>query len=168
MFTKDLSPDSKVWVYQSSRKFTNQEEEAILPLIKKFVADWTAHKLQVEGEGLLLYNRFVVLAADEKNVGVSGCSIDSSVHFIRSLQTAFHTNFFDRWNIAYENGEEVESCGRTEFENLVSAGTIQDETIVFNNLVATKAEFDSRWKIAYKNSWLKNLAATHTAFTSVL
>ncbi len=163
-----LSATSKVWVYQSSRKFTDAETLLINEKIKGFVNQWTAHKLEVTGDGALLYNRFVVLMADETEVGVSGCSVDSSVNFVRSLGSEFGVNFFDRWLIAYKKGEEVLSCPRAEFEQLVLSGEVHDETTVFNNLVQTKADFEAKWQIPYKQSWLKNLSAANTSFSSVL
>lgn len=163
-----LSATSKVWVYQSSRKFADAEALLINEKIKGFVNQWTAHKMEVTGDGALLYNRFVVLMADETEVGVSGCSVDSSVHFIRSLGTEFNTNFFDRWMIAYIKDGEVLSFPRAEFEQLVHSGEVNDETIVFNNLVQTKADFETKWQIPYKQSWLKNLSAANTSFSSVL
>lgn len=45
------------------------------------------------GDGFVMYNRFVVLMADESEVGVSGCSMDASVHFIKGLAAEFNTNF---------------------------------------------------------------------------
>ena len=168
MLKNNLSPNSKVWVYQSNRKFTEAEAIVIIEKIKQFVSQWTAHKMEVTGDGGLLYNRFIVLMADETNVGVSGCSVDSSVHFIRSIGHEFSVNFFDRWQIAYKSGEDVLSCTREEFETLVSTGIVQDETIVFNNLVHTKTDFENKWQLPYKNSWLKNLSAAHTSFNSIL
>ena len=163
-----LSPLSKVWIYQSNRLFTESEAATVTHKINEFVKAWTAHKLQVSGAGVLLYNRFIVLMADESQVGVSGCSVDASVHFIRAIGQEFEVNFFDRWNIAYKKDEEVLSCPRAEFEQLVEQGAITDNTTVFNNLVQTKAELETKWEITYKDSWLKNLSAAHTSFSSVL
>lgn len=168
MLSNNLSPKSRVWVYQSTTPFSPEQAAAISEKITRFVNQWTAHKMEVTGAGALLYNRFIVLMADETEVGVSGCSVDSSVHFIRQIGSEFGANFFDRWNIAYKKGEEVLSCNREEFEKLVSEGEIQEDTMVFNNLVHTKADFDTKWQIAYKDSWLKNLAPADKSFGLVL
>ena len=168
MLANQLSPNSRVWVYQSNRAFTTNEAALIAEKVKTFVTQWTAHKMEVAGGGALLHNRFIVLMADEAEVGVSGCSVDSSVNFIRSIGSEFNVNFFDRCCIAYIKDGEVLTCSRAEFEKLVEEGTITDETIVFNNLVATKADLETKWKIAYKDSWLKNLGASASSFSLVL
>src|ERR1043165_6985801 len=147
----NLPPHSRAWVYQSSRPFSDAEAIIIVDKIKAFVNQWTAHKLDVAGAGYLLHNRFVVLMADESNVGVSGCSVDSSVHFIRNLGQEFHTNFFDRWLIAYKMHDEIHTAPRAEFEKLVQEGIVTDDTHVFNNLVQTKGELESKWLVPYKD-----------------
>jgi len=48
-----LSATSKIWVYQSSRKFTDAETQVINEKIKGFVNQWTAHKMEVTGDGAL-------------------------------------------------------------------------------------------------------------------
>lgn len=163
-----MSPLSRVWVYQSNRAFTDAEAIIIADRINSFVKQWTAHKMEVTGFGVLAYNRFIILAADETHVAVSGCSVDSSVKFIRELGNELQVDFFDRWLVAYKTGEEVFSCSREEFEKLVQSGLVNDDTIVFNNLVQTLAEFESKWQVPYKNSWLKNLSAEHSTFNLVL
>jgi hypothetical protein len=171
MFTKfenDLPGHSRIWVYQSSRKFDSAETNLVHTLVQRFVTDWTSHKVGVTGDGALLHNRFIILMADESKVGVSGCSIDSSVRFIKTLGEQLDINFFDRWNIAYIKNNEVHSCCREEFEKLVDEKTITDDTLVFNNLVRTKNEFETNWQIPYGQSWLKNLKASHISFNSVL
>jgi hypothetical protein len=143
-FENNLPDSSKVWIYQSSRKFTDNEVSVINEKIKQFLSGWNAHKVEVVGDGKLLYNYFIVLMADEERVGVSGCSIDSSVHFIKALGLEYKTNFFDRWNLAYIKDGEVKSCHREDFEKLLDLGEINDDTI------------------------LKNLRGAHISFSSIL
>jgi len=164
----NLPDSSKVWIYQSSRKFSANEAVVINQKIKQFLQGWNAHKVEVVGDGKLLYNYFIVLMADESRVGVSGCSIDSSVHFIKSLGNEYKTNFFDRWNLAYIRNGEVTNCHREEFEKLLDLGEINDDTIVFNNLLHTKGDFNTKWQVPYRESWLKNLRGAHISFGSIL
>lgn len=158
-FSNIVNPNSRVWIYQSDRNFTPAETEEINKLITGFVEQWTAHKEQVTGAGAVLHNRFVVLIADESMVGVSGCSIDSSVHFIKTLGQKYGLNFFDRLQLAYLNGEAVQTATALQFKQLEAEGIIKADTIVFNNLVTTKAEFDTKWQIPYAGSPHQRLAA---------
>ena len=164
----NLPNEARVWVYQSNKKFNAEEAIVIQNEINGFVKEWTSHKTEVEGDGKLVYDRFVVLMADEDVVKLGGCSIDSSVRFIKYLGEKFNANFFDRWNIAYKKEEEVFSCSRNEFEKLLAEEFITDSTLVFNNLIQTKKDFLIKWEIPYAQSWLKDIAAAHTSFDSVL
>lgn len=38
-------------------------------------------------------------------------------------------------------------------------GELTDNTIVFNNTITTKKEFDLAWKISLKDSWHKQLVS---------
>lgn len=152
LFT-ELPTASRVWIYQSNRPFTADEADRVSHDIEAFVAEWTAHKLKVTAGGALLYNRFVVLAADEREVGVSGCSIDSSVHFIMGLGARYGVDFFDRFNVAYQVDGEVRSANRAGFEALVADGAITADTIVYNNLVETLADLRTKWEVPLKESW---------------
>ena len=164
LINKNMSSQSRVWIYHSSRVLTPAEAAVATAKINEFVNQWTAHKLEVTGFGTLLHNRFVMLAADETHVGVSGCSVDSSVRFIRELGQLFNVNFFDRWLVAYTKGGKVVSCTRDEFEKLLQSGGVDENTIVYNTLAQTKAELDAKWELPYKDSWLAKLGAATAGF----
>jgi hypothetical protein len=150
-----LSPSSKTWVYTSTRAFSATEAADIQNKITAFTAGWNSHKVELTAAGALLYNRFVVLMVDESQVGVSGCSIDSSVKFIKELGAAYHTDFFDRLYICYKNGDEIIGCNQETFSEKVSLGEITEDTLVFNNLVQTKQEWENNWLIPFGKSWMK-------------
>ena len=79
----DFHPDSRIWIYQSDRMFSEKETEAIDEMLRQFTDSWTSHGAKVKGFGKVFFNRFIVLMADETSSGVSGCSTDSSVRLIK-------------------------------------------------------------------------------------
>ena len=81
-----LDTSSKVWVYQSTSELTTDQTVTIKELLTDFVTQWNSHGADVTGAFDLLYDRFIILAADDRN-SVSGCSIDSSVSVIREIET---------------------------------------------------------------------------------
>jgi hypothetical protein len=168
MVNNNLPNSARAWVYQSTRKLSLAETISIRQRINGFVDQWTSHKADVLGWGDLLHDRFIILMADEAHVSLGGCSIDSSVRFVKGLEEEFQTKFFDRWNIAFRTGNDVLSVGRDEFARLLDTGEITDDTIVFNNLVQTKADLLQKWQVPYKESWLKSVALTNTPFNSLL
>src|SRR5262245_59370565 len=92
----DFAQDSRVWVYQSSRLFALSEALHIEELLNSFTTNWQSHGDAVKGFGNLFFGQFIVLMADERATGVSGCSTDSSVRLIKQIEQLFKVNMFDR------------------------------------------------------------------------
>ena len=46
---ESLAPESKVWIYQSNRPFTEGEMNSLHPALRTFVESWTAHKQELKG-----------------------------------------------------------------------------------------------------------------------
>lgn len=153
----DLSPLSRVWIYQSTQEIPVTKQEAIQAQIEAFTQQWTAHNQALRAAGALQQQRFIVLMVDESQAGASGCSIDKSVHFIQQLEAAFDLNLFDRMTFTYLENEEIKSADRDTFAQLYADGLINDETLVFDNLVKNKEEFDNSWVKKLGESWHKRM-----------
>ena len=148
-----LPAGSRVWIYQADRAFSAVETQEVNMAISQFVSQWLAHKAKVIGDSALLYDRFVILVADEEKLQVSGCSIDSTVRFIKELGAKYNVNFFDRFYTCYWNQGKVEGCDFESFKTKLSQGLISEETVVFNNLVTTIAGLQTDWQITLSKSW---------------
>lgn len=82
-------------------------ENSLNEEISHFVNQWAAHGSGLFGHGIIINQYFLVLAVDESRVGASGCSIDSSVKFIKALGEKYGINFFDRLNmVIHDQGED--------------------------------------------------------------
>ncbi|MFD0765141.1 ABC transporter ATPase [Mucilaginibacter lutimaris] len=149
----EFSSHSRVWIYQSDRKLTDAETLQAQVLLDNFTTGWTAHNNQLLAKAEIRYNRFLILFVDESLAGASGCSIDKSVNFMKQLEQQFGINLFDRFNLAYRDGEEIVSVPRHQFEDLLKVGVINTETIVFNNLVQNVTELQTKWEVPFKDSW---------------
>lgn len=150
---KNMPPDARVWVYQSNRPLSDAEVNALQDAGLSFITEWAAHGASLRSGFDVLYNRFVVIAVDERQAMASGCSIDKSVHFIKELEKQFNLNFFDRMQVAYRKGNEIASCSLAEFEKLASQNAVNETTLVFNNMINTKLAFDTEWEVPLKQSW---------------
>ena len=148
-----FSENSRVWIYQSDRKLTEEQTAQIQQHLDAFTTQWTAHNNQLKAKAEVRYNRFLVLIVDETQAGASGCSIDKSVHFMQQIEQKFGINLFDRFNLAYREGAEVLSLPRNGFEEKLKQGEINSNTIVFNNLVQNVKELETKWEVPFKDSW---------------
>jgi hypothetical protein len=149
-----FSPQSKVWVYQSSRMFTLSEALEIEALLNKFSSEWRSHGQEVYAYCNLFFGRFVVLMADESHATVGGCSTDASVRFIKELGQRFNVDFFNRTNLAFVINEKVEALPMNQLQYALANYFINPETLYFNNLVATKEQLENQWIVPVKDSWI--------------
>ena len=154
---QSLNQNSRVWIYQSNREFTEAEVELINQQIASFTQSWTSHNQELKAAGNVYHQRFIVLMVDQSMAGASGCSIDKSVKFIQFLESEYNVDMFDRMNFAYEQDQSVMTAHREGFQDLYKKGIIDDDTFVFNNLVDTKQGFETNWKVKLGDSWHKNL-----------
>jgi hypothetical protein len=157
MFThyKNLPNNSRVWIYQSDREFTAKEVEFISEKAEAFINQWTRHGDDLKGSFTIKYNQFLVLAVDESFNNVSGCSIDSSVRFVQGLQAELKLDLMDKMNISFKDNETINIVKLPIFQCYAKAKKITASTIVFNNMIATKEDFENHWEVAASKSWHK-------------
>ena len=86
---ENLPEESKIWIYQSNRKFTDEEFAAIKSDLKLFIESWEAHGNNLESSFELKYNRFIILAVNQEVQIATGCAIDRSVAFIQDLEKKY-------------------------------------------------------------------------------
>ncbi|WP_298480569.1 ABC transporter ATPase [uncultured Maribacter sp.] len=150
---KELPDTSRVWVYQCSRSFSEQELEKIKEELNAFIEDWTAHGADLRAGYEIRYNRFIILALDQSINAASGCSIDASVHFIMNLEKKYEVLLLDKMNVSYKQGEYVAYKALTEFRKMAKDKAVSLNTVVFNNLVANKGEYLQHWEVPASESW---------------
>lgn len=145
---------SKVWIYQSTRPFTETEMQAIAQECSAFVTEWASHGSQLTADYKIMYNQFICLFVDESAYGASGCSIDSSVHFVQSLERKFGIELFTRTEVAFLDAQQdVDTIHMNDMGDAQKLGKISADTLVFNNLVTTKGEMKTNWILPIGESW---------------
>lgn len=150
---RELPKNSRVWVYQSDREFTAEEIEYITAKALVFIENWTRHGDDLKGSFTIKYNQFLVLAVDENFNNVSGCSIDASVRFIQELENELKLDLMDKMNVSFKDGDNINIVKLSEFQNFAKAQKITGETVVFNNMVNTKEDFEAKWEVPANQSW---------------
>jgi len=152
-YFQNMPLHSRVWIYQSDRELNDKEEAEIKIKTQDFIYQWTSHRSKMNACIDVFYKFFVVIAVDEQTAPASGCGIDKSVHFIQQLEKDYSIKLLNRTLIAYKKKDNILSCSLIEFEKLIESGIIDENTIVFNNLVNTTAQIKSSWQIPLKKSW---------------
>lgn len=148
-----ISENSRVWIYQSDRVLNPEEEQRIQQKLDEFTSQWLAHGHQLAAYGEIRHSQFLILSVDEQVAGATGCSIDKSVYLMKEIEKEFGIGLFDRFRIAYRDGDQIVNCSKTEFEDLLNKGELNSDTLVFNNMISSRKDLDSSWEVAMKNSW---------------
>ena len=152
----NFSKDSRVWVFQGSRMLTLSEALEAEELINNFCQEWTSHGADVKAYGNIFFGQFLVLMADETNAGVSGCSTDSSVRFVKELEQKFNIDFFNRSNLAFIIKDKIQLLPLNQLSYAYENNFITADTLYFNNTVLNKEQLEDKWIIPVKDSWLAN------------
>jgi len=150
-----LSEYARVWIYQSSRPFTDLETSNVQSDLRAFVNAWTAHNVALLAYGDVWHDRFVVLMADESHREASGCSVDRSVHFLEDLERKYDVSLFERKTVVVKNPDsgEMTSMDLEDLKNNLENGSISLKTLVFDNLIKTKQQFKEEWMKPLEESW---------------
>ena len=149
----NLPDTSRIWIYQSDRSFTSEELTEITQKLEQFLTKWTAHGASLQAGFDLRYKRFIVIGLDQDQHAASGCSIDASVHFIQQLEKEYGVDLMDKMNVSYKQGEFVAYKALADFKKMAKERAVSPKTIVFNNLVATKADYAEFWEVPASESW---------------
>ena len=148
-----LPETARIWIYQSNRSFSEVELEEITEKQTVFLEGWTAHGADLQAGFEIKYKRFIVIALNQQMNAATGCSIDSSVKFIQDLETTYKVDLMDKMNVSYKQGEYVAYKTLIDFKKMAKDKAVSKNTIVFNNLVNSKAEYLEFWEVPASESW---------------
>lgn len=148
-----LPEESRVWIYQANRSFTDDEITEIKSKLDTFIENWTAHGSNLLSGYEFKYKRFIIIALNQELNKATGCSIDASVHFIQQLEKAYNVDLMDKMNVSYKQGEFIAYKTLLEFKKMATDKAVSKNTIVFNNLVTNIAEFHENWEVPASESW---------------
>ena len=150
---KELPDESRVWIYQSNRIFTNKELNYIRAYSYDFLKKWTAHGSDLQAGIDIPYDRFIVIGLNESIKSATGCSIDSSVRFIQTIESKFNIVLLDKMNVTYRVNNNIDYTQLKNFINMAKKKLIHEDVIVFNNLVVNKKEYRTQWEVPASSSW---------------
>jgi hypothetical protein len=150
---ENLPLESKIWIYQSNRKFSDEEITEIDSALQLFLENWAAHGTSLEASFQLKYNRFIIIAVNQEVQNATGCSIDASVQFIQGLEKKYNVDLLDKMNVTFKLGDHVAHKTLIDFKKMAKDKAVTENTIVFNNLVNSIEEWNENWEVPAGESW---------------
>ncbi|TXI85715.1 MAG: hypothetical protein E6Q37_05730 [Crocinitomicaceae bacterium] len=136
-----LNPASRVWLYQASKALTPTEMSWLQEELDRFTEQWAAHGNQLQAAGKVMNPFFIALAVDLTHENASGCSIDASVRFVKSVGNELNVDFFNRLKMWVEVEDGAPQL--VSFKDL----TKYSDLFVYNPLVEKLADLDSKFKL---------------------
>ena len=149
----EMPVESRLWIFQSNRVFSDLELKEIEESLNIFLRNWTAHSKKLISGLKIHYKRFIIIAIDESSHSATGCSIDSCVHFIQSLEKKYKVDLLDKMNITFKQGDYITYKSIDEFKKMIKNKSVSKKTIVFNNMVVNIADFLENWEVPAYKSW---------------
>lgn len=133
----------RTWIYRSVKKLSPEIEADILRRGKEFSRAWLSHGEKLVSDFRVLHHHFLIFSVDQRISSASGCSIDSSVGFIREVEKTYNLGLLDRMQIGFMKDGEVVFHHFNDLEKLAAEGVIGKDDLVFNTLVENLREFDN-------------------------
>lgn len=148
-----LPSNARVWIYQANRSLTVDELQTATQKLTDFITSWQAHQKDLIASFELKYKRFIIIGVDVDNQSPTGCSIDASVRCIQDLEQDFGVDLMDRMNVSFKQGEFVAYKTLKDFRKMIKDRSVTSKTLVFNNLVTNKEEYETQWEVPIQDSW---------------
>jgi hypothetical protein len=148
----DILPDSsRLWIFAADHSLTEAESEMLEREMQGFCASWLAHQSPVTGSAKMMYDQFLLIAADERTFP-TGCSTDEMFRRVRVLGETYGVEFFGMPKVQYRENGNIRSIPRFDFDAV--AKNIPGDITVFDNTLTSLKEFrEGKWEVPAKNSW---------------
>ena len=148
-----LPDHSRVWIYQCERFLAPHEVNAINEEGNRFIAGWNVHGTPLKAKIAVVENLFLIVMADEEQAKASGCSIDKSLQFVKEVENYLGASLTNRMKVAISLDEKIVIADLNKLADLKSQGIITENSLVYDNLVATKSDLDKNWLVKLNAGW---------------
>lgn len=151
-----MPDDARVWVFANPRPLASADADALLERVDAFLERWAAHGAPVVGARDFRHGHFLLIAANERATGVSGCSIDSLFHALAGVERELGTDLRRTSSYVFyrDAAGEVRAAERPVFRHMAAAGQVSEDTPVFDNTVATVGDLRSGgWEKRFGDAW---------------
>jgi len=151
---EQLPDQSRVWVYQANRPLLADEMEQISSFLTHEMNAWAAHGSPLNASFEIRFNQVVIVAVNEDVNEASGCSIDASTRWFKSLGEMLNVDFFDR-QIAKIQGEQISLIPITSIKDFILNANLSEEDFIIPPQTADLGQYRNQWLQTVRQSWLK-------------
>ncbi len=148
-----LPDSSRLWIFAADHKLSDAEADMLNSEMLSFCNSWVAHGAPVIGSCKMMYDQFLLVAADEA-ASPSGCSTDEMMRRVRMLGETYGVDFFGMPRVQYRENGSIHSINRNDFGEIAKSGAVTTATKVFDNTLTSLKEFrEGKWELEAKDAW---------------
>jgi hypothetical protein len=155
---EQLPDQSRVWVYQANRRLMANEIEQIRSFLMNEMNAWAAHGAPLNASFEIRFGQVVIVAVNEDVNEASGCSIDASTRWFKSLGEMLQVDFFDR-QIAKIQGEQISLIPITSIKDFILSAHLLEEDFIIPPQTSDLRQYRNQWLQTVRESWLKKYLA---------
>ena len=146
-----LPETSKIYIYPGSRKLYKEELPIVLQKLKQLADDLPTSDLFFD----IKYDRFIlVFVSDLTPLTLDQNDFLSS--FIISLEKELNIGFMDKINVCFKQGIYVQLKEIADFKKLIKNRGVSKKTIILDNFINTKSEYENNWESPAEYSWVSH------------
>ena len=145
--------NERIWLYVISKELNAEQLQKFKSNCQAFIDAWTSHNDKLDSSFEIHKNRILVMKVDESDYNAGGCSIDTLHRFIKQQESEFGIELLNRLQVALEVNDEIMVVHSTKIKELLSAGTISENTTVYDISISTSEDLKN-WKKTLRSTWL--------------
>ncbi|TAG94860.1 MAG: hypothetical protein EAZ20_00615 [Bacteroidetes bacterium] len=150
-----IPSSAKIWVYFISQNIDNQQIDKLNVLLVDFLDVWTAHQQNLAASFQLIDNKILIIAVDEQHSYASGCSIDSSVKALKSIEQQLSINLLESNLVLFENENKIFGVYLNEIKKNIDDKIITKDTFLYDRTLTNLNDWQQKGKIKVGESWAK-------------
>ena len=154
-----ISENYTCWVYQIGKMITQKEKVFISKSLESFCEKWTSHNNSVKSSYVIDFDSFIILFADQSINKVSGCAIDEQSRVIRQIGNNLKIKILPYINTGVFINNKLVFLSKEEIISKLNSKEINGNSDIINITIKSKKDYEEKWILKIKESWLKNFLA---------
>lgn len=143
----------RIWIYNAQRPLTFSELEEISVKIKDFLQNWKAHGKDLDASFEWIENQILILKVNEDKHFATGCSIDTWMAFLTSINQYYNLDLFKRDRLAIEQNGKILFIDMSNIAEEFQKNNINENSFLLDHTISKLTDFDN-YKKPITQSWL--------------
>ena len=147
----EISDQSSLLVFCADKEIV---DNGLTKDLISFIKSWTSHGEDVLGSFKIFFNQLVIVAFDETNNNISGCSKDKCYNLFKGFKLNYNLDFFRRDLVFYIDKDIMKVKELEVFKKIPLE--LRSSFIIINIFIKTKNDISFNFKQNYCDSvWSK-------------